>query len=231
MTKKKLATIGLFIFVVSIYLVVFLMFKNINNQQKSHVIYPTSTSTISTLIALTPATNSIPTPFPSPSPTQEPAYHRQIFYAEDCKFSNTDLGSYTMSDTESQSIQIQFINTTGRECSKTIEIYAPNFDIYPHDNKQTLTLQSNQTAAGIIWVLTPRKTGDFEIILSVSDGTILLLNISVTNFLGLNTFSVQLLSWIGTLFGPMLSVPWWYEKFKESKKAEKTSPSKKKKTG
>jgi hypothetical protein len=208
MLKRSFATLGILLFVLSVYFAAFFLLQNKLVQQRSITLYPTPQVTPTVTYTYDPDNNLIDVPAP------------------DCVFTNPNLGSHVMSDNESQAIEIKFINETGKKCSKNIEIYAPNFDISPSEQKQTLSLQADQTSASISWILTPRKTGDFEIVFYVSDGSILVLGVNVTNFLGLKASTMQFLSWIGTALGPMLSIPWWYEKFMGTKKKKRNSTKK-----
>jgi len=134
----------------------------------------------------------------------------------------------TMTENESQALTVDLVNQNGQECEVTAKLSAPNFDIAPSEESQTITLPSHGNAS-LVWILTPQKTGVFEVLIS-AESDYQVIGINVTNLLGLSPIQAQLLSYIGSFFGPMLTAPWWYEKWKErSAKGKKTSRTKQKK--
>lgn len=134
----------------------------------------------------------------------------------------------TMKENESQALTVDLVNRSGQEYEVMVKLSAPNFDISPSEQSQTITLPS-QGNASVIWILTPKRAGVFEISISAGyDNQVI--GINVTNLLGLSPVQAQLLSYMGSFFGPMLTAPWWYQKWKERKaKGKKISKSKQKK--
>ena len=227
---------GLLLFVFGIIGVLVIVLLNFSARQRDSIKFDPSIITI-TPITITPDVTNTPsaTHYPAtPSYTYDPPGHLISITGKDCEFHNIDLKQRIMSEAESQSLVIELINENSTtSCVKTIEIQAPNFDISPIETRQTITSSVNIRSASAVWTITPRKVGDFEITIRVNDGTNLVLGITVTNMFGLHASTIQFLSWLGTVLGPMLSIPWWYEKIIERRKnkADKAQKGSTKKTG
>ncbi|MBI4080923.1 MAG: hypothetical protein HY430_04095 [Candidatus Levybacteria bacterium] len=120
-----------------------------------------------------------------------------------------------MSENKSQAILIQVKNTAKKECVSYLSLRAPSFDFSPAKEEQKIAL-APKGSGSISWILTPRKTGSYEI--SVSDMlNTQIFGITVTNVFGLSAVQAKLFSIAGTLFGPMLTVPWWMDRWRQRK--------------
>ncbi len=125
----------------------------------------------------------------------------------------------TMAESESQALIVYVKNPDAEECTATVAINAPNFDISPYENKQNITLPGSGNGS-LSWILTPKKVGVFEVSIAAGfDGQVI--GISVTNLIGLSSTQAQIISYFGSFLGPMLTAPWWYERWKERKTKDK----------
>lgn len=129
-----------------------------------------------------------------------------------------------MSENKSQAVVVEAINNFDKDCESILALRAPGFDISPSREEQKISVPASNKGS-LSWILTPRKTGTFEV--SVSD--ILntkILGITVTNVFGLSTTSAKIFSLIGTLLGPMITVPWWWDRWfqRRDKSAKKIEP-------
>jgi hypothetical protein len=121
-----------------------------------------------------------------------------------------------LSEDKSQAITVKTSNHMDGACRSTISLHAPGFDISPSKEDQQTVLPVKQSGS-LSWILTPRKTGTFEI--SVSDIiNTKIFGITVTNTFGLSSFQAKIASIIGSIFGPMLTIPWWWERLLNRKK-------------
>ncbi|MGK7913570.1 MAG: hypothetical protein AB4050_19115 [Synechococcus sp.] len=75
------------------------------------------------------------------------------------------------------------------------------------------------------WVVTPDKPGTYSVVVSIitsEDFPELIasknVGISVTNIIGLQASHISLISIVSTAFGPILTVPFWLEKYQKRKK-------------
>ena len=123
-----------------------------------------------------------------------------------------------MSEDKTQSIKVAFKNPAKKTCETYMSLRAPSFDTSPSKDEQKISVPPGKTGS-LAWIITPRKTGTYE--LSVSD----ILNtrifgITVTNIFGLNTTQAKVFSMLGTLLGPMLTVPWWVDKWFQRKRKQ-----------
>jgi hypothetical protein len=127
-----------------------------------------------------------------------------------------------ISENRSQSIVVSVKNTLDEDCRSEIELRAPGFDISPQKESQVITLAS-ASGGSVSWILTPRKTGSFEI--SVSDiFDTKIFGITVKTMFGLTSAQAKAASAVGGLMGPMLTLPWWIDKFWSRKKIKPAEP-------
>jgi hypothetical protein len=124
-----------------------------------------------------------------------------------------ELTNKTMSENDSQTLRVHFSNINSEPCVITVALDAPNFDIGTLGATRSLTLPPNSTTAELAWVITAKKVGTFEIAIQ-SESDTAHTGITVLNVLGLAPWQLQIFSLVSTLFGPMLTAPWWYEQFK-----------------
>ena len=123
-----------------------------------------------------------------------------------------------VSENKSQALVISTSNPVDVDCQTTLSLHAPGFDAAPPKVEQIINLKPNGQGS-LSWILTPRRAGIYDI--AVSDGlNTKVFGISVTNMLGLSAVQAKLASGLGTLFGPMLTVPWWWDRFRRKKEKQ-----------
>jgi len=123
-----------------------------------------------------------------------------------------------ISEQKSQAIVINIKNTAGSACQSNLTLTAPGFDVSPSSNERSMDLKS-KSKGSLAWILTPRNAGDYEITVSDMLNT-KVTGVTVTNIFGLTSLQAQIASIFGTLFGPMLTIPWWMDKMYFKKKQE-----------
>lgn len=124
---------------------------------------------------------------------------------------DASLSEKVISENKSQAILINVKNPNKKTCESTVSLRAPGFDLSPNKEEQKITVESSSSGS-LSWILSPRKSGTFEI--SVSDPlNTKIFGITVTNTFGLTASQAKLFSIIGSIFGPMFTLPWWAEKF------------------
>ncbi len=126
-----------------------------------------------------------------------------------------------MNEDKSQAILINTSNPTDKTCETYLSLRAPGFDISPSKEEQKITVPA-QGKGSVSWVITPDKTGTFVVTISDTLNT-KIFGITVTNIFGLNAFYAKILSALGGLFGPMLTVPWWWDRIKGRKQKKEQS--------
>ena len=125
-----------------------------------------------------------------------------------------------VAENKSQAIVIEVASPTDSECESTISLRAPGFDISPYNAEQKIALEAGKEGS-LSWILNPRKTGTYEIAVSDILNT-KIFGITVTNVFGLNAMQAKIASFGGTLFGPMLTVPWWWDRLRKKKENTQT---------
>jgi hypothetical protein len=125
------------------------------------------------------------------------------------------ISARVMTQNTSQAVLVQVHNPADRECQSTIALRAPGFEISPMREEQKIALPAGG-AGSLSWIVSPRKTGTFQIAVSDILNT-QILGVTVKDENGLTTVQAKLLALVGSLFGPMLTVPWWVDKFKLGK--------------
>jgi len=127
-----------------------------------------------------------------------------------------------VSENKSQAVVVNFSNATSAACESVISLRAPSFDISPLKEEQDIKLDSGKNGS-LSWIITPKKTGVYEIAVSDILNT-KVFGITVKNIFGLSTLQARLFSSLGTIFGPMLTVPWWWDRLRR-KRENKLSAS------
>lgn len=120
-----------------------------------------------------------------------------------------------ISENKTFSINIHTKNESGEVCESLVSLRSPGFDVSPNKESQKVTLESGKTGS-ISWILTPRKVGTYEIAIT-DDINTKVFGISVKNIMGLSAWQAQFAGGLGTLFGPMLTIPWWWDRLKKKK--------------
>ncbi|OGK24767.1 hypothetical protein A3A46_03680 [Candidatus Roizmanbacteria bacterium RIFCSPLOWO2_01_FULL_37_13] len=126
-----------------------------------------------------------------------------------------------MSESKSQAILINAKNSNEKSCETIVSLRAPGFDISPYKDEQKISLAASGKGS-LSWILTPRKSGTFEIAVSDIINT-KIFGITVTDMFGLNANQAKVFSIIGSLFGPMFTIPWWLDKWHRRKHTEEDS--------
>lgn len=128
-----------------------------------------------------------------------------------------------MSEEKSQAVVVQVTNPTSETCISAITLRSPGFDISPVKEEQSITLEKSNKGS-ISWIITPRKSGTFQI--AVSDQlNSKIFGITVTNILGFSAFQAKVASLFGGIFGPMFTLPWWWDRVRGRNK-QKPEPAK-----
>lgn len=120
-----------------------------------------------------------------------------------------------MAENKTQAVVVEATNIIDEDCESTLSLRAPGFDMAPPKEEQKINLTAGGRGS-LSWILTPRKVGTFDITVSDILNT-KIFGITVTNVFGLSAVQAKFASIIGTLFGPMLTVPWWWDRLRGRK--------------
>jgi hypothetical protein len=130
------------------------------------------------------------------------------------------LSNRVMTEKESQTLRIVLANTEGVEtCHTAVRLAAVNFEVAPPAAERLVALEPGGNPVTLLWILKPKETGSFELAVTAGSET-WILGIVVTNVLGFTAVQVQILSYISSLLGPMLTAPWWYEQWQKRQAAK-----------
>ena len=134
------------------------------------------------------------------------------------------LNRRTMAEKESQALTVVLGNLDySGDCEVTVNISAPNFDINPANPDRVVVIPPGEKAATAAWVLSSREAGNYEVVVTAGFD-VQVVGIRVTNLLGLTAPQAKILSYIGYFLGPMLSLPWWIQKWEEYKRRKREEP-------
>jgi hypothetical protein len=130
--------------------------------------------------------------------------------------------SKVMSISESQKMTATLFNYGSEKCKISVTLDAPNFTI-SGEKRQIISIASLKRT-DFNWVLSPEKPGTYTVIVSISTGNDAAeiidskdVGISVTNVFGLQASQASLLSILSAAFGPILTVPFWLDKWQKHK--------------
>lgn len=126
-----------------------------------------------------------------------------------------------MTENESQAITVFLSSDVA--CEARVSMLNTNFDLSPEIKQQSVRLAPN-TQGLVSWVISPQELGTFAVILQVGNFQESI-GITVTNALGFTVAQVQIFSIISSVFGPMLTVPWWVEQWQKRKGKQTESES------
>lgn len=121
-----------------------------------------------------------------------------------------------IAEDKSAAVLIKVINKTNEKCDLVLSLRAPGFDASPMKEEQSISLPANKSGS-VSWIITPRKTGSYQIAVSDSLDT-KIFGVTVKNIYGLSTIQAKFLSILGSIFGPMFTLPWWWDRLKNRKK-------------
>lgn len=131
-----------------------------------------------------------------------------------------------MSVSESQVLSASLYNRSEKDCKVSVSIDAPNFTT-SSERKQTYNIAKSETTQ-FKWVLSPVKPGTYNVMALVTTGDDVAekveskdVGISVTNVFGLQANQASLLSVVSATFGPILTLPYWLDKWQKRKDKEK----------
>lgn len=131
------------------------------------------------------------------------------------------LSQRVMTEKESQALRVVLANLNGPgTCHTAIRLAALNFDIAPAATERVVALEPGGHPVTIVWILKPQEAGSFEIAVTAGNQTEVL-GIVVTNVLGLTAVQIQILSYISSFLGPMLTAPWWIEQWQKRQRRKK----------
>lgn len=120
-----------------------------------------------------------------------------------------------VSENKTQALQITTSNAGSEPCESVLYLRAPGFDITPNKEEQKISLEAGANGS-ISWILMPRKVGSYEIAVTDNLET-KIFGITVKNLYGLNAVQAKAISFLGTIFGPMLTVPWWWDRLRKKR--------------
>ncbi len=136
------------------------------------------------------------------------------------------LSKRVMTEKESQTLRVVLAKVeAGEICNTTVRLAALDFELAPAATERVVALEPGGTPVVLLWILKPKETGSFEIAVTAGEQTEVL-GIVVTNVLGLTAVQVQILSYISSFLGPMLTAPWWYEQWEKRQKAKREAAEK-----
>ncbi|MCU0500308.1 MAG: hypothetical protein MUC51_00830, partial [Anaerolineae bacterium] len=118
------------------------------------------------------------------------------------------LSERVMTQNTSQAVLVKLNNPADRECQSTIALRAPGFEISPMREEQKIALAAGATGS-LSWIVSPRRTGTYQIAVSDILNT-QILGVTVKDEYGLTATQAKLLALVGSVLGPMLTVPWWH---------------------
>ena len=97
-------------------------------------------------------------------------------------------------------------------CEVTVTLAAPDFNLGPPETSQTVRVPLGGIAR-LVWVLSPKKAGTFRVVAFLHpitpESDTAQIGITVHTVLGLTPIQADLLSKVGYVLGPILTIPYW----------------------
>lgn len=141
----------------------------------------------------------------------------------------------SMTDQESHILTVSLYGESGH-CTVNVQLDITNFDMSPSENIQQASVDADQTTQ-VVWVLSPKSQGTFSYAVSFPGSQTLGVDestVEVTNDVGFPAWITSVLAPAAVaVLGPLLTVPYWIDKYsewiKKRKGKQKASVAKKRK--
>ena len=122
---------------------------------------------------------------------------------------NMSLEEAVMSENENMALYIRATPLEGdEECQSSVAISAPNFRVVPDSH---FTEATSGRPGDYVFILAPEKAGRKMVSVSSEIGY-LAFDVQVENWMGISPFWDRVMVGVGTVLGPMLTIPWWLER-------------------
>ena len=147
-------------------------------------------------------------PIPEPLPPAVPSD------APPCDLEGVKASPDPISEEENAELTVSLSTESNIGCQDTVILDAPNFST--NSKERTVSISSGQKTKDIQWVLAPEDAGKLTIAADTHTGG----ERKTTNVVVKRTIDIpwpQLLSGAGTIFGPMLAIPYWLDKWRGRK--------------
>lgn len=147
-------------------------------------------------------------------------------------FLNLRVSDPTISDSQTDALTAYFDyypqDNDPQDIPIKVTLMAPAFNPAISESAASYSQGSGPVTLG--WVLSPTKPGTFKVGIQVemplhAITDVQYVGITVTNVFGLNPWQIQLLSYLGTFLGPLLTAAWWYDKRQERKQKKSDEAS------
>lgn len=138
---------------------------------------------------------------------------------------SVDLADRVMSEDDEQALTVVVGNQVDEvACVVNVQLAALRFDVSPPALSQTsMELASGETQS-FVWLIAPRRTGEHTIIVTANE-ELRSLGVTVRTWLGLTAGQARVASWLATLLGPVLTLPWWLERWEKRRRPAGTPPA------
>ncbi|MGK7893150.1 MAG: hypothetical protein AB4372_05835 [Xenococcus sp. (in: cyanobacteria)] len=138
---------------------------------------------------------------------------------------NITISRRIMSENDSLGLRTSLHNSDkNKNCEVVVSLNAQNFQINPDEPDRIINLPPLKNGS-ISWILSPRDNGLFAVAVS-TESTSQIVGIKVTDGI-IGLLSEPFASRIGYILGPMMTIPWWlerWEKWKQQKQNKNKSP-------
>lgn len=130
--------------------------------------------------------------------------------APPCDLEGVRASPDTISEQENAELIVSLSTDSDIGCRDTVSLDAPNFSA--NSTERITSLSPAEKTSDVRWILAPRKTGNFKAAVTTEE------DYEAIGITVKKEFPwAQLLSGMGTVLGPMLTVPWWLDKWRERK--------------
>jgi hypothetical protein len=122
------------------------------------------------------------------------------------------LSNHDRADGSIRNSPVNGNNSRPAACEATVTLEAPDFNLGPPETSQTVRVPLGSIAR-LVWVLSPKKAGTFRVVALLhpvtSESNTAQIGITVHTVLGLTPAQAYLLSMVGYVLGPILTISYW----------------------
>jgi hypothetical protein len=140
---------------------------------------------------------------------------------------SVELPRHVMAEGESQVLAVTLENTATESCEVRAMINAANFVVQPSEEFRTSVPPVGKGTTQLAWSIAPQTKGEQQLVISIASGLEARqarVSILVTDVWGFKPRVAQFFSLLGVVMGPMLTVPYWYEKWRSREERRKAQP-------
>jgi hypothetical protein len=122
---------------------------------------------------------------------------------------------------ESRALLVVLSNWSPCDQQTTLAVYAPDFTVEPIGIQTVMVPAHSEYKKR--WILSPRRAGEFTVVVDTPH-LFREVGVTVTNIFGLSSRDASVLALFGGTAGPLLTLPYWFDLWRDWRRRRKAEP-------